>query len=78
MGEELDAKYALYGLVGRLYFYVDWRGIANSGRDHIMVVNTYLHEVCWSVQFTTFVNSEDGVLLSIVAVELNEGLDKLE
>ena len=42
------------------------------------MVDADLHEVFWYGKFSTFINLEDGSLISIMTGELNEGLDDLE
>ena len=77
-GEDSYSNHIIYGLVGTFYISVDQRGITTSGIDNNFIVNKELHEIFWSGKFTKFTKPEYGVLLAIVAGELNTGLDELE
>ena len=78
MGEELYEEYILDGMVGTLHFNIDgWDNSAYGFNDDLMVKKE-LNEVLRSINITTLINTEDRALLSMVAGELDKGLDDLE
>ena len=77
-GEDMDAEHLFNGLVGTFHFPIYWLGISTSGFDNELIVKTELHEIYQLVNIDTFINTEDGELVSVVAVEINEGLYELE
>ena len=77
-GEDLNMDYVIYGLVGTLYFSIDWIEITSSGIKNNFMVNEELHEVLWSWKLSTFTNPEDGSRVAMVTGELYEWHDELE